>query len=615
MNNEIVFDIETDGLHPSKIHCMAYLEDCTNSYKEMRNILSQDITLVGHNIILYDIPVLEKLLGVVIKCRLIDTLALSWYLYSERPLHGLDSWGKTFGIEKPKVDDWENLTQEEYNHRCKEDVRINTTLWSQIKKDLIKLYGSWEKALEFINYLMFKMDCIREQHKSMWRLDTDKLDEYITKLQEEYAIQIDGLKEAMPKRPVYTTKTKPLKMFKKNGELSVAGVEWKDLLAKLGKLENTLEVTYVKDYEEPNPSSPIQVKNWLYSLGWVPKTFKYTRNSEGDLKKIPQVNIQTDEGASLCSSITTMIDEHEGLKYLEGVSVTKHRLDLLTSFKDNSVDGYIIADVGGLTNTLRFKHRVLVNLPSIAKKYGDWVRGVLVAPYGFELCGSDMSSLEDRTKQHYMWDYDPDYVSEMLRDDFDPHLDLAVFAGAVSKEDVDKFKAGDPKLKKIVSTIRRNYKTANYACVYGASGGTVARSAGLSEHEGVALVESYWRRNWAVKKIAEDCITKTCNGKKWLYNPVSNFWYELRADKDRFSTLNQSTGVYCFDMWVKEIRKKRPQLTAQFHDEIILCIKKGARDKCKKLLRESLDKVNDKLRLNRPLDIDIQFGNNYSEIH
>jgi hypothetical protein len=34
----------------------------------------------------------------------------------------------------------------------------------------------------------------------------------------------------------------------------------------------------------------------------------------------------------------------------------------------------------------------------------------------------------------------------------------------------------------------------------------------------------------------------------WLYNPVSKFWYSA-IYKDIFSTLNQGTGVYCFDTW------------------------------------------------------------------
>ena len=72
---------------------------------------------------------------------------------------------------------------------------------------------------------------------------------------------------------------------------------------------------------------------------------------------------------------------------------------------------------------------------------------------------------------------------------------------------------------------------------------------------------------------------------------------------------------YLFDAWVGFILKEREQLTANFHDEIVLEIKKGNRDKCKKLLEKAVQKVNSMLSLNRELQVDVQFGNNYSEIH
>jgi len=101
----------------------------------------------------------------------------------------------------------------------------------------------------------------------------------------------------------------------------------------------------------------------------------------------------------------------------------------------------------------------------------------------------------------------------------------------------------------------------------------------------------------------------------WLYNPVSKLWYSLRYEKDRFSTLNQSTGVFCFDSWIREFRSVRPQLTAQFHDEVVLTVKQGAEDKCRKMLKDAINRVNDKLKLNIKLDVDIQFGPDYSRIH
>jgi len=170
-------------------------------------------------------------------------------------------------------------------------------------------------------------------------------------------------------------------------------------------------------------------------------------------------------------------------------------------------------------------------------------------------------------------------------------------------------------LFKKIEAIRKGYKAVNYAAVYGSGVPTLARTAKCSQERAASLLEAYWKRNWSVRAIAEEQVVKICNKSKWLYNPVSRLWYSLRHEKDRFSTLNQGTGVYCFDTWVKHIRSKRPQLTAQFHDEVVLCIRKGNRDKATKLLKWAIAETNKELKLNRELDISIDFGNNYSEIH
>jgi DNA polymerase I-like protein with 3'-5' exonuclease and polymerase domains len=51
------------------------------------------------------------------------------------------------------------------------------------------------------------------------------------------------------------------------------------------------------------------------------------------------------------------------------------------------------------------------------------------------------------------------------------------------------------------------------------------------------------------------------------------------------------------------------------HDEVILCIKKGYRERCEKMLTDAINKTNDELKLNRELGIDVQFGDNYANIH
>jgi hypothetical protein len=94
-----------------------------------------------------------------------------------------------------------------------------------------------------------------------------------------------------------------------------------------------------------------------------------------------------------------------------------------------SEDGYVKAEIAGVTNTLRFRHSVVVNVPKVEKPYGKEIRSLLTVEEGLILCGSDMSSLEDRIKHHFLYPFDPDYVNDMARDDYDPHIALAIMAG------------------------------------------------------------------------------------------------------------------------------------------------------------------------------------------
>jgi DNA polymerase I-like protein with 3'-5' exonuclease and polymerase domains len=201
----------------------------------------------------------------------------------------------------------------------------------------------------------------------------------------------------------------------------------------------------------------------------------------------------------------------------------------------------------------------------------------------------------------------------MTTEGFDPHLDLALQAGAVTQEEVDEYKSGNKTDE--VTQIRHNYKGGNYACTYGAGLKTLARQLNISEGDADKIHKAYWKRNWSLKKIAKDAEVKTVDGQLWLWNPVSQLYYFLKAEKDKFSTLNQGTGTYCFDMWLGFIIRKRKQLTAQFHDEVILELQETKQEEIKTILKEAIENVNKNLKLNRDLDCDISFGKDYAKIH
>ena len=137
----------------------------------------------------------------------------------------------------------------------------------------------------------------------------------------------------------------------------------------------------------------------------------------------------------------------------------------------------------------------------------------------------------------------------------------------------------------------------------------------IPQSEAQSMLEAFWDRNWAIQTTADNCKVREVNGSTWLLNPVSGIYHSLRYEKDRFSTLNQSTGVFCFDTWVAGCRSRGIVTIGQFHDEIIALVKEGEEQRIEHIMKISIEKTNERVQLNVPLDIDYSFGKNYSEIH
>ena len=358
------------------------------------------------------------------------------------------------------------------------------------------------------------------------------------------------------------------------------------------------------------PDQHAQVKDWLYSLGWEPCTFDYKRGPDGETRSIPQVR----EEGELTDSVVRLAEVDPAVSVLEGLSIVQHRKSVVKGFLTAlDEEGYVFAGTHGFTNTLRFKHvKPLANLPGVDKAYGKEIRGLLIAPEGYVVCGSDMDSLEQNTKMHYMTPHDPEFVATQQTEGFDAHLDLAKFAGAVTQEEIDQHnRTGSLEVLSV-----RHYKVTNYSATYGIKPLGLSRRGGFSVADAEKLLTSFWERNWALEAIAKKTKTKkTRDGKMWLYNPVSRFWYSLRHDKDKFSTVNQSTGVYCFDTWLGYCVAGGLKAIGQFHDESIFLVKKGDEPETARVVEESMRKTNEKLKLNVTLSTSPEFGDNYSEIH
>ena len=171
------------------------------------------------------------------------------------------------------------------------------------------------------------------------------------------------------------------------------------------------------------------------------------------------------------------------------------------------------------------------------------------------------------------------------------------------------------KIIKKIKSVRRKAKIVNFSATYKIGAEALARNSGMSMKEAKKLLEVYWKRNHAILKVEQAREVKIINEQRWLKNPVSGFWYSLRNEKDRFSTLNQGTAVYVFDVWVMFLRNLGVRIALQYHDEVLFNVKKGYEEKVEQLIKQAIQQVNDRLKLNVTVGCSVQFGVNYAAVH
>ena len=131
-----VVDIETNALvNPDKIHVISVGNSdgisSLGDYASMASYFeSASNPIVMHNGICYDVPIIKRILDVEIPVQVIDSLAVSWYLFPTKLRHGLEEWGEHYGYPKVAIEDWVGLSYGEYRRRCERDVEINKLLWA-----------------------------------------------------------------------------------------------------------------------------------------------------------------------------------------------------------------------------------------------------------------------------------------------------------------------------------------------------------------------------------------------------------------------------------------------------------------------------------------------------
>lgn len=216
----VVLDLEANGLkNPDKIHCIVCRGiDNGRTYKfvaeEVQRYFAEFAKgirgVVGHNLIDYDLPVVERCLGIRFPQGIItDSLILSRLLdYRIEGGHSLEAWGTR--LKHPKVgadiNDWSQCTPE-IVARCENDVLLNEKLYYHLMEHArISYKDRFQKAIEVEHQIAH---ICQDMKSNGFKLDYGKA----TALVQELSARIEeidkSLQEAFP--PKETIKVSPVK--------------------------------------------------------------------------------------------------------------------------------------------------------------------------------------------------------------------------------------------------------------------------------------------------------------------------------------------------------------------------------------------------------------------
>lgn len=669
LDNVLIGDIETTGFIEdmqgveSDLHVLgiAYLDSnkkwnvkTTKNKEDVKKVFENpNNTIVGHNFFMFDVPALEKIFkDINIQATILDSLLVAWYIEPNRikegKKYGLGNYNEEFGIKKPDIESWTDLSFEEYANRVTEDCKINTNLWVKHLSMLRELYENDDDRIKsLLKFLMTKGKVYKMHQDNPLTLNVEQCEKNLLLFDEMIKERVDKLKTVMPKISVDIIRTKPKSIHKANGELSVAGERWMKLIKGCNlKDDYDGEIKEVLKYEDANPQSPVQVKDWLFSLGWIPEIFNETKNTKGELKKIPQTK---DKEKNLCKSIIKLSEAIPEIRELTDLSLLQHRRGYFTGFMRDKIRGNkIVADIGGFTNTLRIRHRILVNLIKPSAPYGEYVRSLLTPPEGEVMIGADVSALESITRNNFVYDIDRKFVEDQSHPFYDPHLEICEIAGLMSEAEVyfykwwkekrknpnitleelgkvpedfqfilDSYKTDEEKIEfhDKLDKKRHSGKQTNYSSMYGIGKDKLAKELKITTKESAKLIDAYWIKNKCVRTFSESCETKTVGGQLWVKNPLNTYYYSLRSEKDIFSTINQGTGDYIFTLWQHNLMNMGVKLYAGFHDEIVTCCKPEDCEVVIVKLKRAMELVNKQLKLKVPVGIDYKIGSTYAEVH
>lgn len=572
---KMIFDIETDDLNATKIWCIVAKEVDGKSYrftpdeiKDGIKLLEQADTLIGHNIIGFDLPVLEKLYNFKYSGKVIDTLVMSRLYNPVRENgHSLKTWGYRLGVPKQEQPEFDNYTPVMLNY-CEQDVILNEAVYKYLLDEGL---GFSQQSLDLEHRTASIM---REQEQTGFYFDSKQAMTLLAKLKQNMADVEDKVHNTF--KPKWVEDKQVLPYTKKNGELSKRGLtdeEYESILAS-GNRGPFMR----KKLVEFNLGSRKQIGEYLIDFGWQPERFTPTGQpivDEGTLKKITHI-----KEAKLIADY---------LLYQKRIAQVSSWIDEL---KEDRVHGRVIPN-GTITGRMTHRNPNMAQVPNLGSPYGKECRACWTVPEGYKLVGVDASGLELRMLAHYMNDID--YIEEVVNGDI--HSTNQELAGLKTRDQA---------------------KTFIYALVYGAGDAKIGKIINGDINKGKALKERFFKNLPALKKL-KDRVQQASN--RGFLKGIDGRKIHVRSQHSALNTLLQGCGAIVMKQAMINLHEliKLNTVDAKFvaniHDEWQLQVKESQADYIGRLGVESIEKVTEQFNMRCDLTGQYKIGGNWSETH
>jgi DNA polymerase-1 len=579
----LVFDIETDGLQPTKIYCLSTLDIDSkeqinfgpSTLDEGIELLENADKLIGHNIIGFDIPVIKRLCGIdLMNKKLVDTLVLSRLFNPVRESHSLKSWGYKLQFPKIEFDDYSQFSEDMMKY-CAQDVIVTFKVYEALKRE------SRGFTLESVNLEMdtYKITCAQSDFGFM--LDTD----LVAKLIKDFAQKLINTEDEVHKtfKPKVTERVL-YSQHTKQGILKKLGVDDDGKQTRLTQEEYDYfsrgEESLHRDTETPfNLGSRDQIGKYLQDFGWKPKDFTPTGKPKVDEKILYSVK-DIPEAALIA-------------KYL----MLQKRLAQVRSWQTfldgDRVHGSVRSN-GTITGRMSHCDPNLAQVPSTSAPYGKECRSCWTVPRGYKLVGVDANGLELRMLAHYL--NDKEFINDILTGDI--HTANQIRAGLES---------------------RSQAKTFIYAFLYGAGDAKIGSVVGGDKKKGRRVKQSFlnnfpslkYLRNRIKREADEKGFIKALDGRKIF----------IRSSHAALNSLLQGAGAIVMKraLIILNDALKKNNLDAHFvanvHDEWQIETWHEDVDSLGELAVDAIRKAGAYYKLNCPLDGEYKAGNNWSETH